>query len=102
MACLWSCLVPQLRTYLEPKCNKRNWTPNYLAPRPSDILAVIQGFARVLGQSGGVFKIAFPPEALLRADKIVAYFSSFEAMQHTLSGFAKAKLRAEVQAVPFS
>jgi hypothetical protein len=76
----------------------------YLSPRPQDIPHVIRGFAEVLGSrtSAGVFKIAFPSEALRRPDKIVAYVPTFNALQETLSRLVALSLDATVQAVPFS
>ena len=76
----------------------------YLSPRPQDIPHVIRGFADSLGSrtSGGVFKMAFPSEALCRPDKIVAYVPTFDALQKTLSRLVALSLDATVQAVPFS
>ncbi len=75
----------------------------YLCPKPEGVSAVIPGFTEVLGRArSSVFKIAFPAGSLARADKIVAYLPSFEALQRTLSELARVGLEAPVQAVPFS
>ena len=77
----------------------------YLSPCPQDISRVIHGFAEALGDragSGGVFKMAFPSEALRRPDKIVAYVPTFDALQQTLTRLVELSLNATVQAVPFS
>lgn len=76
----------------------------YLSPRTQDIPRVIHGFAEALGggASGGVFKMAFPAEALRRPDKIIAYVPTFDALQETLSRLVALSLDAIVQAVPFS
>ena len=75
----------------------------YLCPRPKDVPNVIPGFAEVLGRArGSVFKIAFPSDSLVRADKIVAYLPTFEALQRALTDLVSLSLDAPVQAVPFS
>ncbi len=64
---------------------------------------VIPSFAAVLGRGhSGVFKVAFPMESLARADKIVAYFPTFDALQEAVSRLADLQLDVSVQAVPFS
>ena len=75
----------------------------YLCPQPQSIPAVIPVFSEVLARAhSSVFKIAYPATFLGRADKVVAYFPSFETMQRTLTDLARAGLDAPVQAVPFS
>jgi hypothetical protein len=75
----------------------------YLCPQPKHVSKVIPGFAAVLGHGhSGVFKVAFPMESLARADKIVAYLPTFEALQEAVTKLAALQLDVAVQAVPFS
>jgi hypothetical protein len=75
----------------------------YLCPQPKHVSRVIPSFAAVLGRGhSGVFKVAFPMESLARADKIVAYFPTFDALQEAVSRLADLQLDVSVQAVPFS
>jgi hypothetical protein len=75
----------------------------YLSPSTQDVPRVIGAFAGVVGGGrGGAFKMAFPADSLRRADKIVAYVSTFEELQETLSQLVGLALEAAVQAVPFS
>ncbi|MGA8029346.1 MAG: hypothetical protein WB992_19565 [Bryobacteraceae bacterium] len=75
----------------------------YVCPHPESIAAVIPAFCEVMGHArSSVFKIAFPAHSLARADKIVAYFSSFEKLQTTVSELVRLGLDVPVQGVPFS
>lgn len=76
----------------------------YFCPHPRDMARAIPGFAATLGRArSSVFKIAFPAESCVRADKIVAYFSNFGALQQCVANLmANGSLDATAQAVPFS
>jgi hypothetical protein len=75
----------------------------YLCPRPRAVSSVIGKFADVLaGNRDSTFKIAYPAPHLARADKIVAYFENFEAVQRTIAALAPTGLDAPSQPVPFS
>jgi hypothetical protein len=74
----------------------------YLCPKSQDIHKVIPTFAEVLGRNGGVFKMAFPRDFLVRPDKIIAYFPTFQELQQGLSAMVGLTREARVQAVPFS
>jgi hypothetical protein len=76
----------------------------YFCPRPSNMARALPSFAETLGRArNSVFKIAFPAESCVRADKIVAYFPSFAALQQCVANLlVHASLDVEAQAVPFS
>jgi hypothetical protein len=75
----------------------------YVTPKPQVIPDVIPQFAEVLGRSrGSIFKVAFPAGSLGRADKIVAYFPSFEAIQETATALLRLRLDVPVQGIPFT
>jgi hypothetical protein len=75
----------------------------YVTPKPEVISDVIPRFAEVLGRSRrSIFKVAFPAGLLGRADKIVAYFPSFEAIQETASALLDLRIDVPVQGIPFT
>jgi hypothetical protein len=75
----------------------------YLCPRPEEAARVLPGFAAALAEfRDAVFKIAYPAQALIRPDKIVAYLSSFDDLQKFLSGLVRAMPSVSTQSVPFS
>jgi hypothetical protein len=75
----------------------------YVSPKPEFIREAFQGLVEVLTDSQAHhFKVGCDAPGLLRPDKMVAYFSSFESLQDAATRIGAALAGCEAQGVPFT
>lgn len=75
----------------------------YVSPRPERIREVFEIFVRVLSDSPAhAFKIGDGANGLLRPDKLLAYFTTFEELQDAAAALRNELAGCEAQGVPFT
>ena len=74
----------------------------YVSPRPERIRDAFEILVRVLAAAPAPFKLGNSAAGLLRADKLVAYFSTREQLDGVASAMRRELAGCEAQGVPFA
>jgi len=74
----------------------------YVSPRPDHIRPAFEALVRVLSEVPATFKMGSNAAALLRPDKLCAYFVTREALDEAASKMRRALAGCDAQGVPFT
>jgi hypothetical protein len=93
----------QSRTERTPEAEVRQTYKLYVSPRPESVSDAFRSVAEILADSPAFhFKVGWDVAGLLRPDKIVIYFSKFEALRNIADLIARRLDGCAAQGVPFT